>query len=888
MPKKWTKRKTKNIQHKLKTAAGKISRRRFYLTYFHFYYPYDILFLRINGVKINMKESYFPQEIEKKWQGIWEETKAFKTLDKSDKPKYYALSMFPYPSGKLHMGHVRNYTITDVIARFKKANGFNVLHPIGWDSFGLPAENAAMKHNADPETWTDENIAYMTKQLKMLGLSYDWDREVTTCKPDYYKWTQWLFLQLYKKGLVYKKEAAVNWCNECSTVLANEQVIDGKCWRCDSVVEKKYLSQWFIKITDYADVLLEDLDKLTGWGDNVKTMQANWIGKSKGAIFKFPVIDAPNGEEMYVPVYTTRPDTVFGITYLVVAPEYKDIEKLTTAENKDAVEEYRANARKMSEIERLSTDRTKTGVPLGTHCRNPFNGEIFPLWTADYALVEYGTGAVMAVPTHDSRDFDFAKKYNMPMKIVIATKEIQERIANGEDVVLEKVSEDGGILINSGSFNGMKNNEAKKAITQWAVDQGFGEFKTQYRLRDWLISRQRYWGAPIPVVYCDKCGIQPVPEDKLPVLLPKDVDFSVAGKSPITTSKTFKDTVCPVCGGHAVRETDTMDTFMCSSWYYLRYADAKNSEKCFDKDTVNHWLPVDQYVGGIEHAILHLLYSRFFTKALRDCGLLDFDEPFKNLLTQGMVLKDGAKMSKSKGNTVDPDEIFENYGADTARLFILSDSPPARDFDWSDAGVEGCYKFLNRVWRLISTNAENITLDYKLTFPLEKSNDDLVRTVHMAMKGITNDIANDFQFNTVISKYRELTNAIYDWQSKKSDLSDEDKQVLSFAIVSLMKLMSPVAVHLTEEAWHELGGEGSIHEQSWCEWDENLAKSSSITLVVQVNGKVKDKIEVDAGLSQDEMKEVALNSDKIKAQTDGKTIVKTIVVPGKLVNIVVK
>lgn len=828
-----------------------------------------------------MKESYFPQEIEKKWQGIWEETKAFKTLDESDKPKYYALSMFPYPSGKLHMGHVRNYTITDVIARFKKANGFNVLHPIGWDSFGLPAENAAMKHNADPETWTDENIAYMTKQLKMLGLSYDWDREVTTCKPDYYKWTQWLFLQLYKKGLVYKKEAAVNWCNECGTVLANEQVIDGKCWRCDSVVEKKYLSQWFIKITEYADVLLEDLDKLPGWGDNVKTMQANWIGKSKGAIFKFPVIDAPNGEEMYVPVYTTRPDTVFGITYLVVAPEYKDIEKLTTAENKEAVEEYRANARKMTEIERLSTDRTKTGVPLGTHCRNLFNGEIFPLWTADYALVEYGTGAVMAVPTHDERDYDFAKKYNMPMKVVIENPE------NPSDCKDAAYTEP-GVLVNSGEFNGMKNNEAKKAITQWAVDNGFGEFKTQYRLRDWLISRQRYWGAPIPVVYCDKCGIQPVPENQLPVMLPKDVDFSVAGKSPITTSKTFKDTVCPVCGGHAVRETDTMDTFMCSSWYYLRYADANNSEECFNRDIVNHWLPVDQYVGGIEHAILHLLYSRFFTKALRDCGLLDFDEPFKNLLTQGMVLKDGSKMSKSKGNTVDPDEIFENYGADTARLFILSDSPPARDFDWSDAGVEGCYKFLNRVWRLISTNAQNITLDYKLNFPLEKSNDDLVRTVHIAMKGITNDIANDFQFNTVISKYRELTNAIYDWQSKKPVLNEEDKNVLSFAIVSLMKLMSPVAVHLTEEAWHELGGVGSIHEQSWCKWDENLAKSSSITLVVQVNGKVKDKIEVDAGLSQDEMKQVALNSEKIKAQTDGKTIVKTIVVPGKLVNIVVK
>lgn len=831
-----------------------------------------------------MKESYFPQEIEKKWQKIWDDSKAFKTPDVSDKPKYYALSMFPYPSGKLHMGHVRNYTITDVIARFKKANGFNVLHPIGWDSFGLPAENAAMKHHVDPETWTDENIAYMKKQLKMLGLSYDWDREVATCKPEYYKWTQWLFLQLYKKGLVYKKEAAVNWCNECGTVLANEQVIDGKCWRCDSTVEKKYLSQWFIKITDYADVLLEDLDKLTGWGDNVKTMQANWIGKSKGAIFKFPVVDAPNGETIEVPVYTTRPDTVFGITYLVVAPEYKDIEKLTTPENQKAVEEYRANARKMSEIERLSTERVKTGVPLGTHCKNPFNGEIFPLWTADYALVEYGTGAVMAVPTHDTRDFAFAKKYKLPMKVVIAP----ENNTNLDVDAMTDAYTEAGVLVNSGEFNGIKNNKAKKAITQWAVDKGFGEFKTQYRLRDWLISRQRYWGAPIPVVYCDKCGIQPVPEDKLPVLLPKDVDFSVVGKSPITTSKTFKDTVCPVCGGHAVRETDTMDTFVCSSWYYLRYSDARNDKECFNKDKVNHWLPVDQYVGGIEHAILHLLYSRFFTKALRDCGLLDFDEPFKNLLTQGMVLKDGSKMSKSKGNTVDPDEIFENYGADTARLFILSDSPPARDFDWSDAGVEGCYKFLNRVWRLVSTNQDNITLDYKLNFPLDKSNDDLVRNVHIAIKGITNDISNDFQFNTVISKYRELTNAIYDWQAKKSNLTDEDKQVLSFAIISLIKLMSPVAVHLTEEAWHDLGAKTSIHDEPWCEWDENLAKASSITLVVQVNGKVKDKIEVDESLDQEEMKQVALNSEKIKSLTDGKTVVKVIVVPKKLVNIVVK
>ena len=777
------------------------------------------------------------------------------------------------------MGHVRNYTITDVIARYKKLNGFNVLHPIGWDSFGLPAENAAMQHGANPAKWTDENIAYMTGQLKRLGISYDWDREVTTCKEDYYKWTQWLFLQLYKKGLAYKKEAAVNWCDKCGTVLANEQVIDGKCWRCDSVVEKKYLSQWFFKITDYAEVLLKDLDKLTGWGDNVKTMQSNWIGKSQGAILKFKVVDAE--EDMEIPVYTTRPDTVHGITYLVVAPEYKDIEKLTTPENKKAVEEYRANARKLTEIERLSTDRVKTGVPLGTHCINPFTGEKFPLWTADYALVEYGTGAVMAVPAHDTRDYAFAKKYNLPMKVVIQNPE------NPSDCKEEAYTEE-GVLINSNEFDGMKNTDAKKSITQKAVDNGFGEFKTQYRLRDWLISRQRYWGAPIPVVYCDKCGIQPVPEDQLPVRLPEDVDFSVVGKSPITTSPTFKDTVCPVCGGHAVRETDTMDTFVCSSWYYLRYADPHNKDLPFSRELVNKWLPVDQYVGGIEHAILHLLYSRFFTKALRDLGLLDFDEPFSNLLTQGMVLKDGSKMSKSKGNTVDPDEIFENYGADTARLFILSDSPPARDFDWSDAGVEGCYKFLNRVWKLFSNNQEYISLDYKLPEKLSKENDDLVRVVHMAIKSVSNDISNDFQFNTVISRYRELTNAIYDWRNKKSDLNDEDKAVLSFASTTLIKLMSPVTVFMADEIWKELGSNKSIHEEKWCEYDENLAKASSITLVVQINGKVKDKIEVDEGLDNEKLKEIALSSEKVKELTNGKTIVKTIVVPKKLVNIVVK
>ncbi len=827
-----------------------------------------------------INEQYFPQEIEPKWQKIWDEQNIDKTYDETDKPKYYALSMFPYPSGRLHMGHVRNYTITDVIARFKRMNGFNVLHPMGWDSFGLPAENAAMQKGANPAVWTDENIEYMKKQLKMLGLTYDWDREVATCKPDYYKWTQWLFLQLFKKGLAYKKEAAVNWCEKCATVLANEQVIDGKCWRCDEVVEKKFLSQWFLKITDYAEQLLQDIDKLDGWGDNVKTMQRNWIGKSTGAILRFKVKEI---EGLEIPVYTTRPDTVHGITYLVVAPEYNDIDKLTTSENKEKVEAYRANARKMTEIERLASDRVKTGVPLGTHGINPFTGEEFPLWTADYALVEYGTGAVMAVPAHDERDYDFAKVYNLPLKVVIEDPE------NPSDCSSSAFVED-GVLVNSNQFTGMKNREAIKAITQFATDSGFGEFKTQYRLRDWLISRQRYWGAPIPVVYCEKCGVQAVPDEQLPVKLPEDVDFKVVGKSPILTSKTFLETTCPCCGGKATRETDTMDTFMCSSWYYLRYADARNAEKPFAKELADKWLPVDQYVGGIEHAILHLLYSRFFTKALKDMGLVSFDEPFKNLLTQGMVLKDGSKMSKSKGNTVDPDEIFENYGADTARLFILSDSPPARDFDWSDAGVEGCYKFLNRVWRLVSGNQANIVLDYKLPDVklLAKENNDLVRSTHIFIKGVTQDISHEFQFNTVISKYREFVNTLYEYAGKKSEFSDEDRQVFSFAIVTLLKLMSPVTVHMSDQLLSDLGAQTSVHKMEWPSYEEALAKNSSITLIVQINGKLKDKIEADSESSKEELEKIAMASEKVQEFIADKQVVKVIVVPGKLVNIVAK
>lgn len=817
---------------------------------------------------------YFPQNFETKWSDYWLENHTFKTPDNSDKPKYYALSMFPYPSGKLHMGHVRNYTITDVVARFKKASGFNVLHPMGWDSFGLPAENAAIQNGANPAVWTDENIVYMKKQLNMLGLSTDWDREVTTSKPDYYKWTQWLFIQLFKKGLAYKKEAPVNWCDTCATVLANEQVIEGRCWRCEDIVAKKNLSQWFLKITDYAQVLLDDLDKLDGWGDNVKTMQRNWIGKSTGAILEFKVQDSG----LMIPVYTTRPDTVYGITYMVVAPEYPDIEKLTTPENKASVEEYRENARKMTEIERLSTERVKTGVPLGTHFVNPFNGDVCPIYTADYALVDYGTGAVMGVPAHDERDWDFATKYKLPVVHVIKGENFNENECYTEP----------GIMLNSGECNGTPNEEGKKKVIEIAERDGFGYAKTQYRLRDWLISRQRYWGAPIPIVYCDKCGALPVEDKDLPVKLPEDVDFSVQGKSPILTSKTFLDTVCPVCGGAAKRETDTMDTFMCSSWYYMRFADAKNDKECFSKGLVDKWLPVDQYIGGIEHAILHLLYSRFFTKACRDMGLLSFDEPFKNLLTQGMVLKDGAKMSKSKGNTVDPDEIFKNYGADTARLFILSDSPPARDFDWSEAGVEGCYKFLNRVYKLYSKFQNDITLNPQLPANLaglDEASDKLVREVHISIKKITMDINTEFQFNTVISRYRELTNAIYEYIRDESKIN---KDVLSFALVSLLRLMSPVAVFMTEEIYSTLGAENSIHDEPWLTYDENLTQMNEITFVVQVNGKVRDKFEASADIGEDDVKKLALESEKAKPFLEGKEIVKTIVVPKKLINIVVR
>lgn len=823
-----------------------------------------------------MKEQYIPQEIEKKWQKEWEERGIYTTPNESDRPKYYALSMFPYPSGRLHMGHVRNYTITDVIARFKKMTGYNVLHPMGWDSFGLPAENAAIQSGRNPAEWTFSNIDYMRDQLKQLGLAYDWNREIATCKEDYYKWTQWLFLEFYKAGLAYKKESPVNWCEKCATVLANEQVIDGACWRCDEEVTKKKLSQWFLKITDYAEQLLQDLDKLKGWPDKVKTMQKNWIGKSYGAVLKFKVAEV---EGLEIPVFTTRPDTVFGVTFMAVSPEYPDIDKLITPENREKVQNYIENAKKMSEIERTSTDRPKTGVPLGTYVINPFNGEKAPIWTGDYVLVEYGTGAVMGVPGHDTRDFAFAKKFDIPIIEVIRPEE------KGDKLLAEAYTEQ-GIMINSGQFNGLDNETGKKKITEWAEHNDAGNAQEQFRLRDWLISRQRYWGAPIPMIYCEKCGIVPAPEDELPVVLPRDVDFKVQGKSPIATSETFVNATCPICDMPARRETDTMDTFICSSWYYLRYIDPKNSDKVFDSELVNRWMNVDQYVGGIEHAILHLLYSRFFVKFLRDRGLINFDEPFENLLTQGMVLKEGSKMSKSKGNTVDPDEIFENFGADTARLFILSDSPPERDFDWSDAGVEGCYKFLNRVWRLIYSCHDNLVFDYPAINidELSKPNRDLVRETHRVIKGITADIGAEFQFNTAISKYREFVNSIYDYLKA----NDINKAVLSQAILTLVRIMAPVTPHLSEEVWADFGGSFSIHEQPWPEYNDDLAKSENVTIAIQVCGKLRDTVEMPVNTPQSDVEAAALSTEKIKSYTDGKQIVKIIVVPNRLVNVVVK
>ncbi|WP_462332156.1 leucine--tRNA ligase, partial [Schwartzia sp. (in: firmicutes)] len=701
-------------------------------------------------------EKYTPHEIEKKWQTKWEEEKTYKTEYDPALPKYYALEMFPYPSGNLHMGHVRNYSIGDVMARYKRMEGFNVIHPMGFDAFGMPAENAAIKHGVRPADWTYSNIENMIRQQREMGLSYDWDREVETCRPEYYRWTQWLFELFYKRGLAYKKEASVNWCDTCGTVLANEQVIDGKCWRCDDEVHKKDLSQWFLKITDYADELLKDLDLLKGWPERVKTMQENWIGRSEGLEFRMEVPEL--GENFAV--YTTRPDTAYGITFVALAAEHPLVEKII--ENNPKAEEIKAFCEKVrneSEMERTSSESEKEGIFTGIYAVSPFTGDKVQLWITNYVLADYGTGAVMAVPSGDQRDWMFAKKYNLPIILTLQPKDRELKLEEMTEAYVEKE----GVLVNSGKFTGMEMHEAQKAIIDEAEKQGFGERKVNYRLRDWLISRQRYWGAPIPIIHCEHCGPVLVPEKDLPVRLPENVKFEQGSVSPLAQCEEFVNCTCPKCGAPAKRETDTMDTFICSSWYYLRYTDPKNTEMPFDKDKVNYWAPVDQYIGGIEHAILHLLYSRFFTKVIRDEGLVNFDEPFKNLLTQGMVIKDGSKMSKSKGNVVSPEEIIAKYGADTARLFILFAAPPERDLEWSDQGVEGAFRFLGRVWRIVQQFEDAVkgASDTYDVSKLTKEEKDLRRILHVTIDKVTEDIRDRFTFNTAISAVMELVNAFY-------------------------------------------------------------------------------------------------------------------------------
>ena len=824
-------------------------------------------------------ERYAPQEIEKKWQAKWQEEHAYTTEMDRTKPEYYVLEMFPYPSGNLHMGHVRNYSIGDVLARYKTMAGYNVLHPMGFDAFGMPAENAAIKHGVKPSDWTYSNIENMKRQQREMGLSYDWDREVETCRPEYYRWTQWLFELFYKKGLAYKKKASVNWCDTCGTVLANEQVIDGKCWRCDSDVVKKDLSQWFLKITDYADVLLEDLKELKGWPERVKTMQENWIGRSEGLEFN---IDVPElGEKLAV--YTTRPDTAYGITFVALAAEHPIVEKLLQNNPKAAdIRAFCTKARNQSDLERTSSESEKEGIFTGVYAVNPFNGNKVELWVTNYVLAEYGTGAVMGVPSGDQRDWMFAKKYNLPIILTLQPKDTELKL---EDMTAAYTDKD-GVLVNSGKFTGMEMHKAMSAIIDEAEAQGFGKRQVNYRLRDWLISRQRYWGAPIPVIYCPHCGEVLVPEEELPVRLPEDVKFEQGAVSPLAQSASFVNCTCPKCGGPAKRETDTMDTFICSSWYYLRYTDPHNAEKPFARDKVNYWAPVDQYIGGIEHAILHLLYSRFFTKVLKDAGLVDFNEPFRNLLTQGMVIKDGSKMSKSKGNVVSPEEIIGKYGADTARLFILFAAPVERDLEWSDQGVEGAYRFLNRVWRIVGHFEDKIkaasdTYDVSTLTSEEK---ELRRILHVTLQKVTDDLGDRFMFNTAISSIMELVNAFYGFQESTTVNGGLVREVS----LNIIKMLAPFAPHMTEELWSRIVGNGSVHKQRWPQYDASAMVQAEVEIVLQINGKVRDKLVVAADLGREEMQKAALAQPRVQELTAGKTIVKTICVPGKLVNIVVK
>ena len=821
-----------------------------------------------------MMEKYIPQNIEKKWQKIWHDTNAFETHFDLGKKKYYILEMFPYPSGNLHMGHVRNYSIGDVVARFKKMQGFNVIHPMGFDAFGMPAENAAIQHGIAPAKWTYSNIENMTRQQKELGLSYDWNREVLTCREDYYKHTQKIFNMFYEKGLAYKKEAKVNWCEKCHTVLANEQVEEGKCWRCKTPVIKKGLSQWFFKITDYADRLLADLDKLPGWPERVKTMQRNWIGRSTGTQFSFTV----EGMDEKILVYTTRVDTVYGVTYMVLAPEHPLVEKLIAHNpEKDKLEAFIFEMKNQNDLARTSEDAPKLGMPTGSYAIHPLTGERIPIWIANYVLYEYGTGAVMAVPEGDQRDWEFAKKYKLPIHMVIQNKEHDLVLDN-----MEQAYDEDGYLVNSGEFDGLTSAEARQKITEKLEKMGIGEGKVNYRLRDWLISRQRYWGCPIPVVYCPTCGTVLVPDDELPVKLPEDVDFVTDATSPLETNKEFLYCRCPKCGGDAKRETDTMDTFIDSSWYFLRYCDPKNDKIPFDKEKCDYWMQVDQYIGGIEHAILHLLYARFFTKVLHDAGMVTASEPFENLLCQGMVLKDGGKMSKSVGNVVSPEEIVSQYGADTARLFILFAAPPEKDLEWSERGVEGSYRFLKRVWSIVGTYHQLALHDNTL------SKDELAlrRKLHQTIAKVTEDLDGKFAFNTAISAIMELVNDMYKFAEAHKEINANLKTEV---LRNLLILLAPFVPHIIEELWQTLhASEKSVHEASWPVVDSSALVVDTVEIAVQVNGKLRATMEVSVSLQNNELEEKAKQLPGVQKFIEGKTIVKCIVIPKRIVNIVVR
>ncbi len=826
-----------------------------------------------------MVAKYLPLELESKWQKYWEENGFYQVDEDSSKTKYYLLEMFPYPSGKLHMGHVRNYSIGDVLARFLMMNGYNVLHPMGWDSFGLPAENAAIQRGIPPASWTTKNIENMKGQLKRLGLSYDWRREITSSTPEYYKGTQWLFLQLYKNGLAYKKKAKVNWCPSCNTVLANEQVVDDACERCGTSVDQRELEQWFFRITKYADKLLENLDVLDGWPDKVKIMQENWIGRSYGVEVDFSLKD----RDEKISVFTTRPDTIYGVTYIVLAPEHPLVEELIAGSEQEAqLRDFIKEVTSTDEMVRTAEGTEKKGVFTGAYCVNPMNGQDVPIWIANYVLLGYGTGAVMGVAAHDERDFEFSKKYGLGVRPVIYP---EGKVLDSEEMTQAYVED--GVMANSGPFNGMDNVEAQEAIAIYMEEKGVGRQTVNYRLRDWLISRQRYWGAPIPIVYCEKCGVVPVPEDELPVILPLDVDFKPTGQSALVDMDEFVSTQCPTCGGRARRETDTMDTFVCSSWYFLKFASPWEDGEPFNREDVDYWMPVDQYIGGVEHAILHLMYARFFTMALHDLDLVGVDEPFANLLTQGMVLKDGIKMSKSKGNVVDPDTIVNQYGADTARLFILFASPPDRDLEWSDSGVEGSYRFLMRVWRLVTELAED--LQGAKGYPkdkLGKEERELRRLTHRTIKKVTEDIGERFNFNTAISATMEMVNGLYNYvDARKGHLN---LGLLKESVDSLILLLAPIVPHITEELWRMVGHDTSVHQTMWPSYDEDALREEELEIVVQVNGRVRGRLQVPADIDEVDLKSMAMDCQGIEPFVEGKDIVRVIVVPGKLVNIVVK